>query len=277
VSQYDVDPVSGALTPKSPATVFAGPGASDVAVARDGRSAYVTLPLPFHRVDAAVAQFSIDPATGTLSPKNPPAVASGVSPVGVTTSPDGRSVYVANQLGASISQYDTDPLTGALAPKSPAEVPVGLTPLTVAVTPDGLNAYTPNAGFGSGTTVSQLSIDPATGALTPKTPAEVTAGNLPEDLAVAPDGGALYVANGLDNNVSQFAIGATGLLAPLAPATVPTGDAPTAVATTPPPSVPKTKDDCRNGGWRTFGPPPFKNQGDCVSFVATHGRNHPGG
>jgi hypothetical protein len=31
------------------------------------------------------------------------------------------------------------------------------------------------------------------------------------------------------------------------------------------------KDDCKNGGWRSFGV--FKNQGDCVSYVATGGRN----
>ena len=35
------------------------------------------------------------------------------------------------------------------------------------------------------------------------------------------------------------------------------------------------KDQCKNGGWQTFtsSPGPFKNQGDCVSFVATDGRN----
>jgi hypothetical protein len=34
-----------------------------------------------------------------------------------------------------------------------------------------------------------------------------------------------------------------------------------------------TKDQCTNGGWETFGV--FKNQGDCVSFVATGGANQP--
>src|SRR6476646_3433729 len=33
-------------------------------------------------------------------------------------------------------------------------------------------------------------------------------------------------------------------------------------------STPTTKDDCKNGGWKNFSPA-FKNQGDCVSFVAT--------
>lgn len=40
------------------------------------------------------------------------------------------------------------------------------------------------------------------------------------------------------------------------------------------PVLPTSKDQCKDGGWQTFGV--FKNQGDCVSFVATHGKNPPG-
>jgi hypothetical protein len=36
-----------------------------------------------------------------------------------------------------------------------------------------------------------------------------------------------------------------------------------------------TKAECKKGGWETFGV--FKNQGDCVSFVATKGKNPPSG
>ncbi|MEX2254623.1 MAG: hypothetical protein WEC34_04220 [Acidimicrobiia bacterium] len=32
-------------------------------------------------------------------------------------------------------------------------------------------------------------------------------------------------------------------------------------------SEPAYKDECENGGWKTFAAPAFKNQGDCVSFV----------
>ncbi len=39
-------------------------------------------------------------------------------------------------------------------------------------------------------------------------------------------------------------------------------------------SLPVSKDECKNGGWEAFGV--FKNQGDCVSFVATQGKNEPG-
>lgn len=36
---------------------------------------------------------------------------------------------------------------------------------------------------------------------------------------------------------------------------------------------PTNKDQCKNDGWKTFNNPKFKNQGDCVSFVATGGKN----
>jgi hypothetical protein len=41
------------------------------------------------------------------------------------------------------------------------------------------------------------------------------------------------------------------------------------------PPLSTTKDECKGGGWQSFGV--FKNQGDCVSFVATQGENGPAG
>lgn len=43
------------------------------------------------------------------------------------------------------------------------------------------------------------------------------------------------------------------------------------------PTSPSSKDDCKNGGWQNFVSPTFKNQGDCVSFFATKGKNQPSG
>ena len=40
-------------------------------------------------------------------------------------------------------------------------------------------------------------------------------------------------------------------------------------------TLPRSTDQCKNGGWKTFGV--FKNQGDCVSFVASKGKNPPSG
>ena len=41
------------------------------------------------------------------------------------------------------------------------------------------------------------------------------------------------------------------------------------------PELPRSMDECKNGNWQSFGV--FKNQGDCVSFVATGGKNRPAG
>lgn len=40
---------------------------------------------------------------------------------------------------------------------------------------------------------------------------------------------------------------------------------------------PTNADQCKNDGWRSFNNPTFKNQGDCVSFVATKATNPAGG
>jgi hypothetical protein len=37
------------------------------------------------------------------------------------------------------------------------------------------------------------------------------------------------------------------------------------VDVTPPPPLPTSKEQCKNGGWRNF--PQFKNQGQCIRFV----------
>jgi uncharacterized repeat protein (TIGR01451 family) len=48
-----------------------------------------------------------------------------------------------------------------------------------------------------------------------------------------------------------------------------------------PSPLPTTRDQCKNSGWMDFvgsnGQRLFRNQGDCVSFVSTGGRNGPSG
>ena len=39
--------------------------------------------------------------------------------------------------------------------------------------------------------------------------------------------------------------------------------------------LPTKKEQCKSGGWQNYGTT-FRNQGDCVSYVATGGRNEPG-
>jgi uncharacterized protein with PIN domain len=39
------------------------------------------------------------------------------------------------------------------------------------------------------------------------------------------------------------------------------------------PTLPASTEQCTRDAWRTFGV--FKNEGDCVSYVATRGKNTP--
>ena len=41
--------------------------------------------------------------------------------------------------------------------------------------------------------------------------------------------------------------------------------------------APSDRDQCKDGRWTIYTQPAFKNQGDCVSWVATGGRNEPAG
>src|SRR4051794_2866057 len=40
---------------------------------------------------------------------------------------------------------------------------------------------------------------------------------------------------------------------------------------------PSSKDQCKGNGWKDFSNPSFKNQGDCVSYASTGGKNGPNG
>jgi hypothetical protein len=56
---------------------------------------------------------------------------------------------------------------------------------------------------------------------------------------------------------------------------VPFGEGFASALSQPTPISPTSKDQCKHGGWTDY--PQFKNQGDCVSYVATKGKNPPGG
>jgi DNA-binding beta-propeller fold protein YncE len=231
VSQYNIDPATGALSPKTPATVPA-PDPYGIAVTPDGRSAYVTndtLTFMGNLVLSSISQYNINPATGALSPKTPATVPTDAFPRGLAVAPNGKSAYVTNSLlgPGEVSQYNIDPRTGLLSPKTPATVAAGVSPTSVAVAPNGKSAYAANLGseFGADA-VSQYTVDPKTGALSPKTPATVAGGDEPIDLAVTSDRTSVYVANTMvgPGTVSQYNIDPmSGALSPKTPASIAAG------------------------------------------------------
>ncbi len=135
VSQYGIGS-AGDLFPLNPPTVgtdFRTP--MFLAVTPDGTSVYVT-----SSVEDTILQYAVDPSSGALRPKRPPAVAvaRGTEPLGIAVTPNGKSAYVA-AFNNDVVQYNIDLKTGALSPKSPPTVAIGGLggPVTVAVTPDG--------------------------------------------------------------------------------------------------------------------------------------------
>jgi DNA-binding beta-propeller fold protein YncE len=176
---------------------------------------------------ATISQYDAD-AAGKLTPKTPPTVPSAPGSFSITTTPDGKNLYVANLSSGSVSQYDVA-ADGKLTPKTPAAVMGLSSPAQVLVTPDGRHAYVPNNG---NSTVAQFDIG-AGGKLVARTPATVPGGTAPGKAALTPDGRNLYVGNFGGATASQYGIGATGLLTALTPPTLATGTAPRGVALTP--------------------------------------------
>jgi DNA-binding beta-propeller fold protein YncE len=130
VFQFDVGP-GGALAPKTPATAPAGDYPQAVAVSPDGGSVYVTNYHPSNPAGNSVSQYDVG-ADGALEPKDPATVSAGLGPTGVAVSPDGTSVYVANNNSDNVSQYDVG-AGGGLQAKNPATVAAGDGPMYLAV------------------------------------------------------------------------------------------------------------------------------------------------
>ncbi len=89
----------------------------------------------------------------------------------------------------------------------------GSGPMYEAVTPNGKFLYVADDGIGfdgDGTTLSQYSIG-STGTLTPLSPATVTTGQGPAQVAVSPDGKNAYVAS-FEDGVTEYSIASNGTL-----------------------------------------------------------------
>ncbi len=239
VSQYSVDPGTGALTALTPATVTvsqtAGAEPEDIAVDPTGRWAYVANPF-----GGSVSQLRIDPNTGALTMVEE--FTSGLLsfPTGVAFSPDGRSLYVADYAAGDVAEFDVDPRSGALTPKSTAiatlpEPPGGSTPnprrlVTAAI---GANDYLYVSDYANAQ-VDQLTIDPTSGELTGD--AGLPSGSGPTGVAVdlSTNPQSLYVAAEGDGVVDEYDINpSTGALTAKASASISAGAGPDGVALAP--------------------------------------------
>jgi len=202
VAQYHVN-ADGSLTPLSPASIPSFLNPVDVAAHPTKPFVYVVNTYNTS-TNGTISQFSVN-ADGTLTPLNPPSVATGVGPFAIAVDPMGRSAYVANYTGRSVSQYKINS-DGTLSPFPSATVPsAGVEAQYITVDPAGHNAYV--CSFGAGTLRYQISTD---GSLTYKS----SLSGSPVSVAIHPNGMYAYVSGMSDStSLNPMQIKADGSLA----------------------------------------------------------------
>ena len=134
------------------------------------------------------------------------ALAPGAGPRHVAMHPNGRLLFVMNELDSTIASLAIDPATGALAlldtqPAVPAEARAHNHCADIQVSPDGRFVYGSNRGHDS---IPIFAVDADTGrlALVDYTPC---GGATPRNIALSPSGRLLFSANQNADRISIFA------------------------------------------------------------------------
>lgn len=153
--------------------------------------------------------YRFDASTGSLSPADVPSVAMapGAGPRHVAFSPDGRTLYCANELDSTLSAFAWDGDAGTLVLKQtlstrPADATGENAPADVHVHPSGRTVYLSNRGDN---TVAVFAVDSATGALA-LVQTISSGGNWPRNFTLTPDGRGLLVAHQRSDSIVPFHI-----------------------------------------------------------------------
>jgi 6-phosphogluconolactonase len=164
--------------------------------------------------------YRFDAATGKLGAHAHANARPGAGPRHMAFHPNGRLVYVANELDCTVSAYDYDPSSGALRERQwLATLPPGAPETIVADLHLNTRAdrlYVSNRGHNS---IAVFEVDEA-GALT-RLAVPSCGGDWPRNFAVAPDDRFILVANQYSGEVCVLPVTADGLGERLARASVP--------------------------------------------------------
>jgi 6-phosphogluconolactonase len=192
----------------------AGPHAHSVQMSRDNRFA-LSADLGMDEV----LTYEFNPHTGTLTAANPAfaKVAPGAGPRHVAFSPDGKFVYVTNEMFSTVTVFTYNKRTGEMREvQTVSTLPkdskvVDNSTAEIAVDAKGKYLYVSNRGEDS---IAQFAIAPADGKLTfvSRTP---TGGKTPRFFTLDPTGKWMFAANQDTNDIFLFKVdGATGKLIP---------------------------------------------------------------
>lgn len=153
--------------------------------------------------------YRLDTAKGTLTPNDPPfgQAEPGAGPRHFAFHPNGRLVYVINELASTVAAYAYDAQRGALTQIQslstlPADFKGNNTTAEVQVHPNGKFLYGSNRGHDS---IAVFAIDESTGKLTPRGHVS-TQGKTPRNFGIDPTGSFLIAANQATDNLVVFRI-----------------------------------------------------------------------
>jgi 6-phosphogluconolactonase len=162
--------------------------------------------------------YRFDAKTGKLVPSEPAfaQTKSGAGPRHLVFHPDGRHLFLINELDSTITVFDYDSAHGAMRetqtiPALPDDFKAASTAAEIAVHPSGKFLYASNRGHDS---IAVFAIDPAKGTLT-LVGHQPSQGKTPRHFGIDPTGKYLLAANQDSNTIVVFTIDpATGALKP---------------------------------------------------------------
>lgn len=153
--------------------------------------------------------YRFDAATGTISPHDPPyaATAPRSGPRHLAWHPNGRWIYLIEELSNAITLFNWEGLSGRLDPQQtiatlPAEFTGDNTAAEILMRADGRFVYASNRGHDS---IAVFGVDPANGRLT-LSDRVGSGGRTPRYMTFDPSGTWLFVANIDDDAIVQFRV-----------------------------------------------------------------------
>lgn len=149
ISMFTINSTTGVLTPTTPATVPSGASPFGVAVDPSTKFAYVPNNNSGGTLTNGVSQYTINAATGVLTPDTPVAVAAGNAPTAVVVDPSGKYAYVANWTDNTVTMFTISATTGNLTLNTNAfnttgTVKTGTEPYRLNFDPSGNFLYVTN-------------------------------------------------------------------------------------------------------------------------------------